>query len=208
MWLVPALVVTTMLCSKGFGGEVGTWKEGDKELLIRRNLRFVEKGLELWMVDRILEGCPHWRPTPDDDEDRGRDNSDIEDDLEASCGFNNENENVREKEEANTVRQRAMEAITRQQLSISRASSSDLGIQNVRNATGQDPYGAPSFMRVLDLEAMHGPEFPQYANQGAFRCENFFFNSCEECLILAMFVQRLWAKMANSVWVWSSDPGS
>ncbi|MED6142783.1 hypothetical protein PIB30_000342 [Stylosanthes scabra] len=66
------------------------------------------------------------------------DNNHNEDDLEASCGFNNENENVGEEEEDNTVRQIAMEAITRQQQSISRTSN---------------------------LEAMHAPEFPQYANQ-------------------------------------------
>ncbi|MED6143927.1 hypothetical protein PIB30_010284 [Stylosanthes scabra] len=55
------------------------------------------------------------------------DNSDSEDDPEVSCGFNKENENVGEEEEANAVRQIAMEVITRQQQSISRASSSDLG---------------------------------------------------------------------------------
>ncbi|XP_016191917.1 uncharacterized protein LOC107632773 [Arachis ipaensis] len=28
------------------------------------------------------------------------------------------------------------------------------------------PFGVPSFMRTLDLEAMHAPEFPEYANTG------------------------------------------
>ncbi|QHO13736.1 uncharacterized protein DS421_15g518020 [Arachis hypogaea] len=28
------------------------------------------------------------------------------------------------------------------------------------------PFGVPSFMRTLDLEAMHAPEFPEYANKG------------------------------------------
>ncbi|MED6149333.1 hypothetical protein PIB30_061362 [Stylosanthes scabra] len=61
-----------------------------------------------------------------------------------------------------------MEAIATQQQNISRASSSVLGEQNVRNVTtGQYPYGAPSFMRVLDLEATHTLEFPQNANIGA-----------------------------------------
>ncbi|RYR09818.1 hypothetical protein Ahy_B05g078241 [Arachis hypogaea] len=30
----------------------------------------------------------------------------------------------------------------------------------------QQPFGVPSFMRTLDLEAMHAPEFPEYANMG------------------------------------------
>ncbi|RYR15176.1 hypothetical protein Ahy_B04g071902 [Arachis hypogaea] len=30
----------------------------------------------------------------------------------------------------------------------------------------RQPFGVPSFMRTLDLEAMHAPEFPEYANNG------------------------------------------
>ncbi|XP_016186200.1 uncharacterized protein LOC107627905 [Arachis ipaensis] len=30
----------------------------------------------------------------------------------------------------------------------------------------QQPFGVPSFMRTLDLEAMHAPEFSEYANMG------------------------------------------
>ncbi|RYR31551.1 hypothetical protein Ahy_B01g056360 [Arachis hypogaea] len=30
----------------------------------------------------------------------------------------------------------------------------------------QHPFGVPSFMRTLDLEDMHAPEFPEYANMG------------------------------------------
>nr|XP_025607674.1 uncharacterized protein LOC112701090 [Arachis hypogaea] len=30
----------------------------------------------------------------------------------------------------------------------------------------QQPFGVPSFMWTLDLEAMHAPEFPEYANMG------------------------------------------
>ncbi|RYR43260.1 hypothetical protein Ahy_A08g039687 [Arachis hypogaea] len=30
----------------------------------------------------------------------------------------------------------------------------------------QQPFGVPTFMRTLDLEAMHAPEFPEYANMG------------------------------------------
>ncbi|XP_052107437.1 uncharacterized protein LOC127740493 [Arachis duranensis] len=40
-------------------------------------------------------------------------------------------------------------------------------MQNEANAVvSQHPFGVPSFMRTLDLEAMHAPEFPEYANMG------------------------------------------
>ncbi|RYR44843.1 hypothetical protein Ahy_A08g041119 [Arachis hypogaea] len=40
-------------------------------------------------------------------------------------------------------------------------------MQNEANAVvSQHPFGVPSFMRTLDLEAMHAPEFPEYANTG------------------------------------------
>nr|XP_029147041.1 uncharacterized protein LOC112733035 [Arachis hypogaea] len=40
-------------------------------------------------------------------------------------------------------------------------------VQNEANAVvSQHPFGVPSFMRTLDLEAMHAPEFPEYANTG------------------------------------------
>nr|XP_025627852.1 uncharacterized protein LOC112720974 [Arachis hypogaea] len=40
-------------------------------------------------------------------------------------------------------------------------------VQNEANAIArQHPFGVPSFMRTLDLEAMHAPEFPEYANTG------------------------------------------
>ncbi|RYR09980.1 hypothetical protein Ahy_B05g078427 [Arachis hypogaea] len=39
----------------------------------------------------------------------------------------------------------------------------DLDVTEVANALANDmPFGEPSFMRVLDLEAMHVPEFPEY----------------------------------------------
>ncbi|RYR51969.1 hypothetical protein Ahy_A06g026905 [Arachis hypogaea] len=38
-------------------------------------------------------------------------------------------------------------------------------VQNEANGiVSQHPFGVPSFMRTLDLEAMHAPEFPEYAN--------------------------------------------
>ncbi|RYR61909.1 hypothetical protein Ahy_A04g019159 [Arachis hypogaea] len=40
----------------------------------------------------------------------------------------------------------------------------------------QQPFGVPSFMQTLDLEAMHAPEFPEYANMGEG-------NVAAECLI-------------------------
>ncbi|QHN94114.1 uncharacterized protein DS421_17g598520 [Arachis hypogaea] len=40
-------------------------------------------------------------------------------------------------------------------------------VQNEANAIArQHPFGVPSFMWTLDLEAMHAPEFPEYANMG------------------------------------------
>ncbi|RYQ83443.1 hypothetical protein Ahy_B10g102127 [Arachis hypogaea] len=40
-------------------------------------------------------------------------------------------------------------------------------VQNEVNAiVSQHPFGVPSFMRTLDLEVMHAPEFPEYANMG------------------------------------------
>ncbi|RYR47331.1 hypothetical protein Ahy_A07g033266 [Arachis hypogaea] len=45
-------------------------------------------------------------------------------------------------------------------------------VQNEANAiVSQHPFGVPSFMRTLDLEAMHAPEFPEYANTGYSRTE-------------------------------------
>ncbi|RYR20117.1 hypothetical protein Ahy_B03g065202 [Arachis hypogaea] len=38
-------------------------------------------------------------------------------------------------------------------------------VADVANAlTGQHPYGEPSFMHALNLDAMHAPEFPEYVN--------------------------------------------
>ncbi|RYR25120.1 hypothetical protein Ahy_B02g058747 [Arachis hypogaea] len=40
-------------------------------------------------------------------------------------------------------------------------------VQNEADAiVSQHPFGVPSFMRTLDLEAMHAPEFSEYANTG------------------------------------------
>ncbi|RYR27735.1 hypothetical protein Ahy_B01g051773 [Arachis hypogaea] len=40
-------------------------------------------------------------------------------------------------------------------------------VQNEANAiVRQHPFGVPSFMRTLDLKAMHDPKFPEYANTG------------------------------------------
>ncbi|XP_016169067.1 uncharacterized protein LOC107611676 [Arachis ipaensis] len=40
-------------------------------------------------------------------------------------------------------------------------------VQDEANAiVSQHPFGIPSFMRTLDLEAMHAPEFSEYANTG------------------------------------------
>ncbi|RYQ84823.1 hypothetical protein Ahy_B10g104309 [Arachis hypogaea] len=40
-------------------------------------------------------------------------------------------------------------------------------VQNEADAiVSQHPFGVPSFMRTLDLEAMHAPEFSEYANMG------------------------------------------
>nr|XP_025673102.1 uncharacterized protein LOC112772381 [Arachis hypogaea] len=40
-------------------------------------------------------------------------------------------------------------------------------VQDEANAiVSQHPFGVPSFMQTLDLEAMHAPEFPEYANTG------------------------------------------
>ncbi|RYQ83852.1 hypothetical protein Ahy_B10g102715 [Arachis hypogaea] len=40
-------------------------------------------------------------------------------------------------------------------------------VQNEADAiVSQHPFGVPSFMRTLDLEAMHTSEFPEYANTG------------------------------------------
>ncbi|XP_057755681.1 uncharacterized protein LOC130974854 [Arachis stenosperma] len=40
-------------------------------------------------------------------------------------------------------------------------------VQNEANAiVSQHTFGVPSFMRTLDLEAMHVPKFPEYANMG------------------------------------------
>ncbi|XP_029151648.1 uncharacterized protein [Arachis hypogaea] len=40
-------------------------------------------------------------------------------------------------------------------------------VQNEANAiVSQHPFSVPSFMRTLDLEATHAPEFPEYANTG------------------------------------------
>ncbi|RYR33596.1 hypothetical protein Ahy_A10g048203 [Arachis hypogaea] len=43
-------------------------------------------------------------------------------------------------------------------------------VTEVANALANPhPFQKPSFMRLLDLEAMHAPEFPQYMNPGASR---------------------------------------
>ncbi|RYQ94972.1 hypothetical protein Ahy_B08g089956 [Arachis hypogaea] len=43
----------------------------------------------------------------------------------------------------------------------------NLAVQNEVNAiVSQHSFGVPSFMRTLDLEAMHAPKFPEYANTG------------------------------------------
>ncbi|RYR78901.1 hypothetical protein Ahy_A01g003765 [Arachis hypogaea] len=40
-------------------------------------------------------------------------------------------------------------------------------VQNEANAiVSQHPFGVPSFMRTLDIEAMHASKFPEYANTG------------------------------------------
>ncbi|RYR65088.1 hypothetical protein Ahy_A03g011078 [Arachis hypogaea] len=40
-------------------------------------------------------------------------------------------------------------------------------VQNEAYAiVSQHPFGVPSFMQTLDLEVMHAPEFPEYANTG------------------------------------------
>ncbi|RYR15495.1 hypothetical protein Ahy_B04g072245 [Arachis hypogaea] len=47
-------------------------------------------------------------------------------------------------------------------------------VGDVANAlANEDPFEEPSFMRVLDLEAMHAPEFPEYMSAGYSRtvCE-------------------------------------
>ncbi|RYQ99925.1 hypothetical protein Ahy_B07g087939 [Arachis hypogaea] len=43
----------------------------------------------------------------------------------------------------------------------------NLAVQNEADAIiSQHPFGVPSFMRTLDLEAMHAAKFPEYANTG------------------------------------------
>ncbi|RYR52062.1 hypothetical protein Ahy_A06g026987 [Arachis hypogaea] len=43
----------------------------------------------------------------------------------------------------------------------------NLAVQNEADAiVSQHPFGVPSFMRTLDLEAMNAPKFPEYANMG------------------------------------------
>ncbi|RYR14936.1 hypothetical protein Ahy_B04g071660 [Arachis hypogaea] len=43
----------------------------------------------------------------------------------------------------------------------------DPAVQNEANViVRQHPFGVPSFMRTLDLEVMHAPEFSEYANTG------------------------------------------
>ncbi|RYR68142.1 hypothetical protein Ahy_A03g014611 [Arachis hypogaea] len=43
----------------------------------------------------------------------------------------------------------------------------NLAVQNEANSiVSQHPFGVPFFMRTLDLEAMHAPEFSEYANIG------------------------------------------
>ena len=37
---------------------------------------------------------------------------------------------------------------------------------NDEQVISQHPFGETSFMRALDLQAMHAPEFPEYANMG------------------------------------------
>ncbi|RYR69652.1 hypothetical protein Ahy_A03g016207 isoform A [Arachis hypogaea] len=50
-------------------------------------------------------------------------------------------------------------------------------VQNEVNAIiSQHPLGVPSFMRTLDLEAMHDPEFPEYANTGNAAMEDGEFS--------------------------------
>ncbi|XP_025652920.1 uncharacterized protein [Arachis hypogaea] len=45
--------------------------------------------------------------------------------------------------------------------------ASNPAVQNeAYSIVSQHPFGVPSFMRTLDLEAMHAPEFPEYANTG------------------------------------------
>ncbi|RYR54314.1 hypothetical protein Ahy_A06g029570 [Arachis hypogaea] len=42
-------------------------------------------------------------------------------------------------------------------------------VGDVANAlANEDPFEEPSFMRVLDLEAMHAPKFPEYMSAGTY----------------------------------------
>ncbi|XP_015952773.1 uncharacterized protein LOC107477296 [Arachis duranensis] len=50
-------------------------------------------------------------------------------------------------------------------------------VQDEANAiVSQHPFGDPSFMQTLDLEAMHAPEFPEYANTGNVAVEDGEFS--------------------------------
>ncbi|RYR19154.1 hypothetical protein Ahy_B03g063862 isoform A [Arachis hypogaea] len=62
----------------------------------------------------------------------------------------------------------------------------EANVTDVENALANDhPFEEPSFMRALDLEAMHAPEFPQYMNaNGEFSMEIEF--SSREAVIMAM----------------------
>ncbi|RYQ88263.1 hypothetical protein Ahy_B09g095558 isoform B [Arachis hypogaea] len=70
-------------------------------------------------------------------------------------------------------------------------------VQNEADAiVSQHPFGVPSFMRTLDLEAMHAPEFPEYANtgEGNVAAENGEFSvgmefGCD-CLIRASLIRK------------------
>nr|XP_025628428.1 uncharacterized protein LOC112721592 [Arachis hypogaea] len=62
----------------------------------------------------------------------------------------------------------------------------EASVTDVANALANDhPFEEPSFMRALDLEAMHAPEFPEYMNaDGEFAVEMEF--SFREAVIMAM----------------------
>ncbi|XP_057738651.1 uncharacterized protein LOC130955723 [Arachis stenosperma] len=50
-------------------------------------------------------------------------------------------------------------------------------VQNEANAVvSQHPFGVPSFMQTLDLEAMHAPKFPEYANTSNVAAEDGEFS--------------------------------
>ncbi|RYQ80376.1 hypothetical protein Ahy_Scaffold1g106832 isoform C [Arachis hypogaea] len=55
--------------------------------------------------------------------------------------------------------------------------NNDSEVQDEANAiVSQHPFGVPSFMRTLDLEAMYPPEFSEYANTGNVAAEDDEFS--------------------------------